>query len=82
LASQFTTVVLLGQSGGLYNHYFDTFLNPIDLLWSFLQAVLMGFGGLDITPSGIVQTKSTLPPGWKSLTLKGIGPEKKTYVIK
>ena len=41
LASQFTTVVLFGQSGGLYQHYFNTFLNPIDLLWSFLQAVLM-----------------------------------------
>ncbi len=41
LASQFTTVVLLGQSGGLYTHYFTTFLNPIDLLWSFLQAILM-----------------------------------------
>jgi len=40
-ASQFTTVVLFGQSGGLYQHYFTTFLNPIDLLWSFLQAVLM-----------------------------------------
>ena len=41
LASQFVTVVLFGQSGGLYNHYFTTFLNPLDLLWSFLQAVLM-----------------------------------------
>ena len=41
IASQFTTVVLFGQSGGLYQHYFTTFLNPIDLLWSFLQAVLM-----------------------------------------
>jgi phospholipid/cholesterol/gamma-HCH transport system permease protein len=41
LASQFTTVILFGQSGGLYQHYFTTFLNPIDLLWSFLQAVLM-----------------------------------------
>lgn len=41
LASQFTTVFLFGQSAGLYNHYFTTFLNPIDLLWSFLQAVLM-----------------------------------------
>ncbi|MGE2835173.1 MlaE family ABC transporter permease [Mycobacterium sp. SMC-4] len=41
LASQFTTVVIFGQSGGLYDHYFDTFLNPIDLLWSFLQAILM-----------------------------------------
>jgi len=41
VASQFTTVVLFGQSGGLYDHYFNTFLNPLDLLWSFLQAVLM-----------------------------------------
>jgi phospholipid/cholesterol/gamma-HCH transport system permease protein len=41
LASQFVTVALFGQSAGLYNHYFTTFLNPIDLLWSFLQAVLM-----------------------------------------
>ena len=41
VASQFTTVVLFGQSGGLYDHYFDTFLNPIDLLWSLLQAILM-----------------------------------------
>ena len=41
LASQFTTTVIFGQSGGLYSHYFNTFLNPIDLLWSFLQAILM-----------------------------------------
>ena len=41
LASRFTTVVLFGQSGGLYDHYFGTFLNPIDLLWSVLQAILM-----------------------------------------
>jgi phospholipid/cholesterol/gamma-HCH transport system permease protein len=41
LASKFTTVVLFGQSSGLYEHYFSTFLNPIDVLWSFLQAVLM-----------------------------------------
>lgn len=41
LASQFVTVALFGQSAGLYNHYFNTFLNPLDLLWSFVQAVLM-----------------------------------------
>jgi phospholipid/cholesterol/gamma-HCH transport system permease protein len=46
LASQFTTVVLFGQSSGLYHHYFDTFLNPIDLFWSFLQAVLMALAVL------------------------------------
>ena len=39
VAPQFTTVVLFGQSGGSMSHYFNTFLNPIDLLWSFLQAV-------------------------------------------
>jgi phospholipid/cholesterol/gamma-HCH transport system permease protein len=32
----------------LYNHYFTTFLNPIDLLWSFLQAVLMALAILFI----------------------------------
>jgi phospholipid/cholesterol/gamma-HCH transport system permease protein len=41
VASRFTTVVLLGQSGGLYDHYFGTFLNPSDLIWSFLQAISM-----------------------------------------
>jgi len=41
VASKFVTVYLLGQSSGLYNHYFSTFLNPIDLLWSFVQAILM-----------------------------------------
>ena len=46
LASKFTTVTLLGQSTGLYDHYFSTFLNPIDLLWSFVQAVLMALAVL------------------------------------
>ena len=41
LASRVTTVTLLGQSAGLYEHYFTTFLNPIDLMWSFVQAILM-----------------------------------------
>ena len=41
MASRYTTVALLGQSPGLYDHYFSTFLNPMDLLWSFLQAILM-----------------------------------------
>ncbi|MBS4727500.1 ABC transporter permease [Mycobacterium sp. SM1] len=40
IASRGVTVFLFGQSSGLYDHYFTTFLNPIDLLWSFLQAVL------------------------------------------
>lgn len=45
-ASKLTTVALFGQSSGLYNHYFTTFLNPKDLLWSFLQAILMAMAVL------------------------------------
>src|ERR1700675_4446459 len=41
LASQFVTLVLFGQSRGLYEHYVAPLLNPVHLLWSFLQAVLM-----------------------------------------
>ncbi len=44
VASRVTTVVMLGQSAGLYDHYFSTFLNPLDLLWSFVQALLMALG--------------------------------------
>ena len=40
-AARFTTVFVNGQSPGLYDHYFNTFLVPTDLLWSFLQAVVM-----------------------------------------
>lgn len=47
-----------------------------------LQTVLFGFGGLEITDEGIVQGKPVLPARWTSLTLRGIGPERKTYVIR
>jgi phospholipid/cholesterol/gamma-HCH transport system permease protein len=40
-AARSVTVYINGQSGGLYDHYFSTFLNPSDLLWSFLQAIVM-----------------------------------------
>ncbi|WP_256895658.1 MULTISPECIES: ABC transporter permease [unclassified Rhodococcus (in: high G+C Gram-positive bacteria)] len=41
IASRFATVVLFGQSAGVYDHYFDTFLIPTDILWSFAQAIIM-----------------------------------------
>jgi phospholipid/cholesterol/gamma-HCH transport system permease protein len=40
-AARFITVYVNGQSKGLYDHYFNTFLIPSDLLWSFLQAIVM-----------------------------------------
>ncbi|MNR65766.1 hypothetical protein D3C85_1889530 [compost metagenome] len=46
-----------------------------------MQAVMMGFGGLDITTKGIQQVKSKLPDHWKSLTIQGVGPQKKTYKV-
>ena len=67
---------VLSESAGGTNPYFATGAG------GYLQSVLMGFGGLDITPEGIVQIKSTLPPTWKSLTITGIGPLKKTFVVK
>ena len=41
LASRFATVVIYGQSSGVYDHYFSTFLIPTDILWSFAQAIVM-----------------------------------------
>ena len=46
-----------------------------------LQTVLFGFAGLDFSDEGIVQKNPILPKEWKSLTVKGIGPEKKTYRV-
>jgi phospholipid/cholesterol/gamma-HCH transport system permease protein len=40
-AARASTVYLSGQSGGLYDHYFNTFLIPTDLMWSFVQAIAM-----------------------------------------
>ena len=41
LAARFGTTYVYGQSTGVYDHYFNTFLNPFDLIWSFLQAIVM-----------------------------------------
>jgi len=67
---------VIAETKGGTNPYFATGAGGI------LQAVLNGFGGLEITPAGITQVKSVLPKTWKSLTLKGIGIDKKTYTAK
>jgi protein-glucosylgalactosylhydroxylysine glucosidase len=66
---------VIAETKGGTNPYFATGAGGV------LQSVLMGFGGLDITPSGITQIKSALPTAWKSLKITGVGPEKKTYVV-
>lgn len=47
-----------------------------------LQVVLFGFGGLHFTDKGIIQKDPILPKEWKSLTIKGVGIDKKTFVVK
>jgi protein-glucosylgalactosylhydroxylysine glucosidase len=67
---------VIAETKGGTNPYFATGAGGM------IQSVLMGFGGLDITPKGIVQLKSVLPPGWKSLRISGVGPEKKVFSVK
>jgi trehalose/maltose hydrolase-like predicted phosphorylase len=46
-----------------------------------LQSVIFGFGGLEFTDNGIIQKNPMLPKEWKSLTIKGVGKDKKTFRI-
>ena len=41
LAARVGTTWIYGQASGVYDHYFDTFLNTKDLAWSFFQTIAM-----------------------------------------
>ncbi len=41
-AARMGTTFGYGQSTGVYDHYFNTFLHSTDLIWSFFQAVMIG----------------------------------------
>ena len=47
-----------------------------------LQAVIFGFGGLEVTPDGIIQHPTKLPKHWKSLTITGVGRNKQTFTVR
>ena len=66
---------VIAETKGGTNPYFATGAGGI------IQSLLMGFGGLDITPNGIIQLKTSLPSQWKSLTITGVGKDKKTYKV-
>ncbi|MGA6168542.1 MlaE family ABC transporter permease [Amycolatopsis magusensis] len=40
VASRQVTIWFFGQSAGTYDHYFQLFLPPIDVLWSFLKVLV------------------------------------------
>jgi protein-glucosylgalactosylhydroxylysine glucosidase len=67
---------VIAETKGGTNPYFATGAGGI------VQSLLMGFGGLDITSTGIIQLKTSLPKQWKSLTLTGVGTQKKTFTVK
>ena len=62
---------VLAETKGGTNPYFATGAGGI------LQSVIMGFGGVEITPKGIVQVPSKRPAKWKKLIITGVGIEKK-----
>lgn len=66
---------VIAETKGGTNPYFATGAGGV------LQAVLMGFGGLNITPTGITQSKTTLPTGWQAVKITGVGAGRKTYSV-
>ena len=67
---------VLAEEAGGNNPYFATGAGGM------IQAILNGFGGLEITSKGIMQVKSKLPKSWRSLTITGVGPDKKTFTVR
>lgn len=67
---------VLAETAGGTNPYFATGAGGM------LQAVLNGFGGLEITDHGIEQLKTKLPEAWNQLTITGVGRVKKTFVVR
>jgi trehalose/maltose hydrolase-like predicted phosphorylase len=67
---------VLAETAGGTNPYFATGAG------GFLQAVLFGFGGLQINDAGISQVKTKLPKNWKSLEIKGVGVNKASFSVK
>jgi len=40
VSTQFLVQFVYGQSSGVYDHYFHTFLQPTDVLWAMMQVIL------------------------------------------
>ncbi|HCD52807.1 MAG TPA: glycosyl hydrolase family 65 [Balneolaceae bacterium] len=64
---------VIAETAGGTNPYFATGAGGM------LQAVLFGFGGLDITANGIETLETQLPKAWNSLIISGVGIEEKMY---
>jgi trehalose/maltose hydrolase-like predicted phosphorylase len=67
---------VIAETASGNNPYFSTGAGGM------IQAMINGFGGLEITPEGIIQLPTRLPAQWKLLQLTGIGPGRKTFTVK
>ena len=67
---------VLAETAGGTNPYFATGAGGM------LQAVIFGFGGLEIGAEGVRQRPAKLPAHWRSLTIKGVGVDKQTFTVR
>ena len=67
---------VISETSGGTNPYFATGAGGM------LQAVLFGFGGLQISDSGVTQNKVRLPGKWKSIEIIGVGNDKADFIVK
>jgi len=66
---------VLAEAAGGTNPYFATGAGGM------LQAVLAGFGGLELTDEGIVQVDTQLPRAWKALRITGAGADERVFTV-
>jgi trehalose/maltose hydrolase-like predicted phosphorylase len=67
---------VISETAGGTNPYFATGAGGM------LQAVIFGFGGLQITDKGVIQNKGALPAKWKTLEIRGVGRDRGNFVVK
>jgi trehalose/maltose hydrolase-like predicted phosphorylase len=67
---------VFSESANSNNPYFATGAGAM------LQAVIYGFGGVELTDMGLKYNKGLLPKQWKSLKIIGLGLDNKTVTIK
>lgn len=68
---------VMAEMQGSTNPYFITGAGGV------LQSIIMGFGGIDIDNKvNINQLETTLPSHWTKLEIKGVGKDRKTYIVR
>lgn len=67
---------VIAETAGGTNPYFATGAGGV------LQALLGGFAGLEITNEGITEHGAQLPDHWKKLTIKGLGTDRQTVILR